>query len=207
MCWMTYSVENDALANAVIRIQKGEKIAGGHSWGFAYADDGEIVIEKGVGRYPEDRDVPVTDHALAHTRFTTRGLINEENAHPFPIEDPNGEVVAALVHNGTWREAPYDQIRSDTWMMARTFEELLEMADSFEEAFQCLVENIGETIIVLRRDKTAFVYSGRYTITRDGATIASTGFDEIPDGSIVRIEPNGRARTIAAEQKTLIQND
>lgn len=190
MCWMTIRREHDAAAEAVCAVAEHER-TNGHSWGYAWIENGEIVIRKGVGDTPDDLEVPVTDVALGHTRLATTGLVNVSNAHPFPIHR-DGEVVAALGHNGTWYGAPNHETHSDTFMMARLFEMLIEDHEDFEAAMQELVERCGETITVLHRSGDAYVYSGRFPITRTGKVAASSGLDQsIPDGEILKFDSAG----------------
>lgn len=191
MCWMTARKEYDALAMGIIATKPHEE-QNGHSWGYAYAEDGEIHIRKGVGEIPDDLDVPLVDNAIVHTRFATRGEVNKENAHPYAVEY-DGEVIAALAHNGTWVQAPKAEGKSDTWMMARYFELLLRENDGdFETALKELTEKVGETIVVLHRDGTVYGYSGRFMITAsDDGVIASSGHDVMHSGKIVKIPEEG----------------
>lgn len=199
MCWMTVRSESDALAKGIIATRRGEEISGGHSWGYAYVENGELNFEHGLRRLPEDPDLPVTDNALVHTRFATQGNITIENAHPFRIRNGEGETVAALAHNGTWRDSPDSQRFSDTWFMARLLEHNVEKADTFEEALEKTVDKVGETVVVLHRNKSMYVYSGRYPISKDGTVVQSTGFEDIRDGQLLRIDESGDETIVGGE--------
>lgn len=172
MCWMTVRTGADALTGVLDDLEPQEEL-NGHSWGVAYVRDGELVVEKGVGEVPRwefadlERDGSVTA-AMAHTRFATRGLVCTANAHPFPITDDDGEIVAALAHNGTWREAPDDDFHADSYWMARDLEQRYRADPDapFADHVQATGDRTGETFIALRNDGVGFVYSGRYTITR-----------------------------------------
>ena len=191
MCWHTIRHEPDALAKGVIDVKNiGEPASGGHSWGYAYIDeDGELQAEWGVGEIPDDLTTPYTDTALVHTRFATRGVINEENAHPFGIWH-DGEVVGYLCHNGTWYEAPTEGTqKADSYFIARKVEQELMDAEDFDTALWRAAREVGETILVLHQSGDCYAYSGRFDIcmAEDGDVIRSSHGTDIPDGSLVKI--------------------
>jgi len=187
MCWMDIRRSDDALAGAIRSVREHEG-SNGHSWGWAAAVDGEIVIEKGVGELPETGYVPAAEAALCHTRFATKGEITPGNAHPFAVE-VEGETVAALAHNGTWYEAPDIRDWSDSRCMARILQMSLENGTHFPAAFRALGEMTGETIIALHRDGTCWVHSGRFPITREGDVVSSSGRAEDLATGVHTVEP------------------
>lgn len=174
---------HDALAQAVVNIRPHEQV-NGHSWGIAWVDDDGVHIQRGVGTIPSDLETPVADAALAHTRFATKGDVTVANAHPFAIER-NGEVVAALAHNGTWYNAPDIDGWSDTRAMAALLSSMLDKQPDahFGDMFAELCKITGETTIALHRDGTCYIHSGRFPITRYGAVVSSSGQPyELEDG-------------------------
>lgn len=180
----------EALSQALSACSENEQNSGGHSWGFAVATaDGELHTGHGLGEIPPATPAVDGDEivaALGHTRFATKGEITLENAHPFPIEGPDGETIAALAHNGTWYGAPSDTDRCDSYYIARHLETVIK-ADpgrDFKEAVRITGRAVGETITVLHRDGTGYVYSGRYKITEGENCVRSTGGKIIPDGSV-----------------------
>jgi hypothetical protein len=187
MCWMTVRRGRDALKEGV-RDTVPHEGDNGHSWGWAYADGGDLVVERGLGRIPL-RDVPVVEAALVHTRYATVGEVSPANAHPFPVER-GGEAVAALAHNGTWYDAPDIEGWSDSRAMAAVLSRALDADPTlgFREAFARLGDVTGETLAALHRDGTCYVHAGRFGITRGGAVFASSGHDPLPDGVHV-VEP------------------
>jgi hypothetical protein len=199
MCWMTVRRGGDALADAV-RAARRHEDANRHSWGWAVARGGELVIEKGTGRCPHGRaDLPVGEAALAHVRFATVGEVTEANAHPFAVERGGG-AVAALAHNGTWRGAPDVDGWSDSRAMAAILGRMLRDNPGmrFCRAFRALGELTGETLAALHRDGTCYVHSGRFVITRSGPVVASSGLEELGGGVHV-VEPGAEARGAPAD--------
>lgn len=189
MCWMSLYRGEDAAADALEACREHEAESGGHSWGLAAANNGELVVTKGVGEIPDAAlDLIVEcDAALGHTRKATRGDVTLENAHPFEVRNRDGEVVAALAHNGTWYDAPVDG-RCDSYHIARELEAYLNTcpAKPFREHVRATGLRTGETITVIHRDGRAWTYAGRFTITEaaDGSCIRSTGGTPIPQGSV-----------------------
>ena len=182
MCWMTVRSDTDPLPKAVEAVREHES-SNGHSWGWAVARDGELVIEKGLGMIP-DNELPYGEAALAHTRFATKGEITKANAHPFAVKR-NGEVVAAIAHNGTWYDAPDIPGWSDSRAMAMILEGVLEDNPdfSFEQAFRALGERTGETLAGVHVDGNVYVHSGRFKITAEDEVAASSGCtSELDDG-------------------------
>lgn len=200
MCWMTAVRGENALERALENIRSNEQVSGGHSWGFAVPTPDGLTLQHGIGMVPPEGEVPMPaelqdvpedetpEVALAHTRFATRGSITTKNAHPFPVyaNEGDGEMVAALAHNGTWREAPASPSGyCDSYYIARALEQML-VHHPLEDAVRMVGDRIGETILVLGVDGPAYVYSGRYKITAstDLGEIRSTGLDEIPDREV-----------------------
>lgn len=175
-CWMTIKTPTDdesALDQAVDAVRRHED-SNGHSWGIALAIDGEILIQKGVGYMT--RSIRALDRrgdadiALGHTRYATRGVISGENAHPFPIYNADGDIVAALAHNGTWHEAPTDDTdRCDSYFIAKELEQRYQENPDrpFAEHIRATGDYVGETIAVIHRDGRGWVYAGRFTICAD----------------------------------------
>ncbi|QBI90048.1 glutamine amidotransferase domain protein, class-II [Halobacterium phage ChaoS9] len=191
MCWMSIYRGDNPAARAVAACQQNEQRSGGHSWGVAVAVDGELHRERGLGAMPDDvvDELPDADVALAHTRYATRGEITVQNAHPFEVRDDDGEPVAMMAHNGTWWSAPDDPDRADSYYMARLLESIYraDPGRPFEEIVQATGDTTGETMTVLHRDGSAYVYSGRYEITEAEQCVRSSGATPIPEGTVTEI--------------------
>tara|TARA_Y100000004_G_C8954040_1_gene429942 strand:- start:2054 stop:2947 length:894 start_codon:yes stop_codon:yes gene_type:complete len=84
--------------------------------GFAYPSKGKVIIEKGFFRFEDFWKAlkPHMDKPMAiHFRWSTHGLVDETNCHPFRITDD-----LAMIHNGVISGIDItDKDKSDT----RTF--------------------------------------------------------------------------------------
>lgn len=131
--------------------------------GFAYADGGKVVVNKGhmtlaafwrefakVRKTFEDRNF------LVHFRIVSRGAENEDNTHPFPFEH------GAMIHNGTitGTEAKHNSGPSDTKLFLDKFGSKL--------TFDVVTANKQELGDALGYNKLAFLYGdGRYAIINE----------------------------------------
>ena len=84
-----------------------------HGGGFAFVDDGKIIIKKGFMDFNKffraynDANLQ-SKNKLIHFRIKTSGKINYENCHPFMVTDK-----LAMIHNGVIPNFGNDKI-SDT---------------------------------------------------------------------------------------------
>lgn len=219
MCWMTIrgggaaDADEDPLGLVMDDIEAHEG-ANGHAFGVAVAIEGELNIYKGVGYLPDRDQVRAqvdpngkADIAIGHTRLATAGDRSGWNAHPFPIYNEAGEIVAALAHNGTWYGAPTDRSGwCDSYYIARDLEGRYQQltddegVDTAREDFATLVRQTGartgQTIIVLHRDGRAFAHAGRFDITVGDDDIAleelGSAYDRMGQDSITTLSDGGR---------------
>lgn len=88
-----------------------------HGAGFAYVDNGQLIIRKGFFTFDSFREAlaPVGDkQAAIHFRLATHGNKDEDNCHPFPVAPG-----LAMIHNGILDIAcDVNKAMSDTWHYA-----------------------------------------------------------------------------------------
>lgn len=88
-----------------------------HGAGFAYVDNGNLVVRKGFFTFDAFRAayLPVETHQAAiHFRLATHGKQDDRNCHPFPVTPG-----LAMIHNGILDIAcNVNKDMSDTWHYA-----------------------------------------------------------------------------------------
>jgi glutamine---fructose-6-phosphate transaminase (isomerizing) len=123
-------------AGIVLRGLKKLEYRGYDSWGVAVAHEGQVAIQKRVGKIGEAvAALPPSAIGLGHTRWATHGGVTEPNAHPHL--DCTGRL--AIIHNGivsNYRALRDPLIRAghrftsetDTEVVAHLLEECVETA-------------------------------------------------------------------------------
>lgn len=154
-----------------------------HAWesnpdggGFAYIKDGEIVIEKGfmtakkfIKAFFRARHQNQDSMFLAHLRWASKGVVNEENTHPFIIND--GEF--AMIHNGTIYNVDTEKDQSDTSAFAENILSKLPANFISEKVYDSLIEDyIGKSkVAMLLKNNTIRIYNGQLGHVEDGGNI------------------------------------
>jgi glucosamine--fructose-6-phosphate aminotransferase (isomerizing) len=145
------------------------------SAGIAVLQDGRLLVERAAGRITElenrlgDRP-PKSRIGLAHTRWATHGVPNEQNAHPHT--DCGGTV--AVVHNGiienaaalraALRERGHTfRSETDTEVLAHLIEQLYQ--DSLEDAVAAALKEVEGAygIAVLSSREPGVIVAARHS--------------------------------------------
>jgi len=137
MCGIFGYVGRDTdAAGIVLRGLKKLEYRGYDSWGVAVAHEGQVALQKSVGKIGEAVvALPPSAIGLGHTRWATHGGVTEPNAHPHL--DCTGRL--AIIHNGivtNYRALRDPLIRAghrfasetDTEVIAHLLEECVEAA-------------------------------------------------------------------------------
>lgn len=90
-------------------------------FGFMYATDGHIFVDKSLGKVEEFIEKWRTYEAMgidfvAHLRMRTHGDVSIENCHPYQVLDGSHGVEMWMMHNGVLSNGnDKDKSKSDTW--------------------------------------------------------------------------------------------
>lgn len=89
-----------------------------HGAGFCYSDNNRLFVEKGFFTFEEFIEaynkIPDESANLVHFRLATGGKINEENCHPFYVNEN-----LAFAHNGVFGCVNSTALHSDTYEFNR----------------------------------------------------------------------------------------
>lgn len=133
------------------------------SWGVAVCSDGEVTVEKNIGKISDVHDLPLpkSTHAIAHTRWATTGSVTQKNAHPHFSTDHS----FALAQNGiveNYQALKQNLIQkgyrfvseTDTEVIVRLIEEELKQTKDLRKAVsKAFAQLTGRnTIILLTND-------------------------------------------------------
>jgi hypothetical protein len=86
--------------------------------GFVYLDNDELVTQKGFftfDSFMEAYQPHENKQALIHFRIKTHGALNEENCHPFTVNED-----ISFIHNGIIQAVPNHADKSDTIIFNET---------------------------------------------------------------------------------------
>lgn len=145
--------------------------------GFMYADNGNVVIVKGLMTF-EDFLAAYEPHkdkqCVLHFRIATHGGTTPENTHPFAVSDTLG-----VVHNGIINniKCDIDVKRSDTWHFV---EKIMRLYRNHWQipAFKALVESfIGASkLIFLDGEGNYDIYNESYGKWQNGCWFSNTSW-------------------------------
>lgn len=199
------------------------------SAGIAVIDDGEIQLERSVGRVAElvrkvNQRPPKGMTGIAHTRWMTHGEVSERNAHPHL--DASGKI--AVAHNGIIenhaairslleKEGVTFKTETDTESLVQLigylYEKSNDLLGSVRQALRdvqgtfgvvIICEDEPETLIAARRGSPLIVGMGdqEYIVASDGSAIVEHTDQVVylEDNEVVKLGPEGLlATTIDAE--------
>lgn len=161
MCIIIHKPKEKRLTDDMLRCSWDSNYQGS---GLMYAKDNKLIIEKGMmtfndfeSKYRELEN----ENLILHVRHSSAGDINENNCHPFKVNDD-----LAFVHNGTFNTVKYggtDKCHSDTWYFNEKFLKPLVNKYGidiiFDKTFKFLVKDY------IKLNKIAFMDSrGRVSI-------------------------------------------
>ncbi len=179
---------DDALELVIKGLQKLE-YRGYDSWGVTTDLDGELFVEKKVGKISEanldDFKDKKTGLAMGHTRWATHGGVTDVNSHPH--FDPERQI--AVVHNGIIEN--YQELRdelgkenfvseTDTEVIAHLIakyrkelpfkEAVLKTIQRLEGRYAIVVMNVGENYLIAARRGSPLIVGigdGEYFLASD----------------------------------------
>lgn len=179
---------DDALELVIKGLQKLE-YRGYDSWGVATDLDGELFVEKKIGKISEAKLEDFKDKhsglAIGHTRWATHGGVTDVNAHPH--FDPERKI--AVVHNGIIEN--YQELRdelgkenfvsqTDTEVIAHLIakyrkeysfkEAVLKTIQRLKGRYAIVVLNMGENYLIAARRGSPLIVGigeGEYFLASD----------------------------------------
>ena len=137
---------------------KNLEYRGYDSWGVASKDNGEILVEKDIGKISAvDSDLfrHSSSLAIAHTRWATHGGVTKVNAHPHL----SGDGTIAVIHNGIVEN--YQQLRDELMAKGHRF-----LSETDTEVIPHLIEEemkSGKDFFAATR-AACLRFDGRYAV-------------------------------------------
>jgi glucosamine--fructose-6-phosphate aminotransferase (isomerizing) len=154
MCGIVGYVGNNRTSKILYDSLKKLEYRGYDSYGFSVVRDGMNFVEKGVGKISDAKEISIQGNVgIAHSRWATHGIANEENAHPHT--DCTGKI--SIVHNGIIDN--YQELRKGLVSRGHTFKS---QTDS-----EIIAHLIGENISLgfdQAVKKAATLLEGRFAI-------------------------------------------
>lgn len=141
--------------------------------GFAYVNNGEVVVEKGFMRrgkflrtlYKRRRQFPDSKF-LIHLRWASRGEVNKDNTHPFMTHE--GKV--AFIHNGTISSVKAKKGESDTKLFGEMVADFPSNFDRLDGYVALMLNYIGTAnkVAFLNNKNAVLILNSNKGILEDG---------------------------------------
>lgn len=152
------------------------------SWGIAVKVDGNIEVEKNVGKIGDAKiSLPESEIGIGHTRWATHGGVTNENSHPHLDCYKN----IAVVHNGIIEN--YIELKEDLIKKGHKF-----VSETDTEVFPHLIEEFENTFNFENAFKNAFnAVKGLNAVVAISSKTKEIAAAKTGSPLIVGIEDNG----------------
>lgn len=152
--------------------------------GFAWVENGQLKMKKGFFDFDKFHEAlaAVEQHeCVVHFRIASHGNVNEDNCHPWMIEDAHEGFSFAVIHNGILQHRSTDE-KSDTGFFVDDILGPLLRRDPwfFEHDYGIAVGEkvIGSNnkIVILRSDGAVFVLNRKAGVEDSSCWFSNTSF-------------------------------
>ncbi|MEI7604137.1 MAG: glutamine--fructose-6-phosphate transaminase (isomerizing) [bacterium] len=168
MCGIFGYIGKDDAKKVVLSGLKRLEYRGYDSWGVSVEKDGEVFLEKVVGKIDEKSpldSLPYSNIAIGHTRWATHGGVTQLNAHPHFSSDKsfslaqNGIVENYQELKSSLLEKGYSFIsETDTEVIVRLIEENNKTSNSlFASIMHTFAELKGRNTIIVLSNKNEII--------------------------------------------------
>ena len=140
------------------------------SWGVGVVSEGSLVVEKQVGKISDIKDLnlPLSNTAIAHTRWATTGAVTQINAHPHISSDKsfilaqNGIVENFTELKKSLLKKKYTFIsETDTEVIVRLIEDSLKTNSNYMDSIRSAFLKLDGRNTIILLTKTGEIYAAR----------------------------------------------
>lgn len=140
------------------------------SWGVGIVAKNTLVVKKQVGKISEAKnlDFPLSNSAIAHTRWATNGEVNQINAHPHMSSDKsfvlaqNGIVENSTKLKQSLLKQGYTFItETDTEVILRLMEDALKKKHAYTDAIRLAFSKLEGRNTIILLTKAGEIYAAR----------------------------------------------
>lgn len=216
MCIIIFKPEGVELEESRLRFCWDNNQDGG-GYGFVDEEQDELVIMKGYFNYEKFRDAVFQDMEdyptspfLIHMRIATHGKINQDNCHPFFVDNGEGANII-MAHNGVIGaiNVPKDSDKSDTALFADLLDGLPPDWMQNRSIIKLILDFIGtgNKVVVLDRHKNNLIFNINHGTWKDGVWYSNSSYMEprkryvAPVGHAVsHLYPHNKPTTVATPE-------